>query len=71
MDHWMRKLNEAKAYTLEEWSQHLRVAIDGDKLNPKPRTYKKLVEKIRILIQAMEERSQEWRASVPPPPARN
>lgn len=71
MDHWTRKLNLAKAYTLEEWSQHLHVAIDGNDLNAKPRTYKKLVEKIRILIQAMEERSQEWRASVPPPPVRN
>lgn len=71
MDHWDRKLNLAKAFTLEEWSQHLRVSIDGNNWNAKPRTYKQLVDKIRILIQAMEERSQEWRASVPPPPVRN
>jgi CRISPR/Cas system-associated exonuclease Cas4 (RecB family) len=71
MDHWTRQLNLAKAYTLEEWSQTLRVAIDGNELNPRPRTYKKLVEKVRVIIQAMEERTQEWRASVPPPPVRN
>jgi hypothetical protein len=71
MDHWTRKLNLAKAYTLEEWSQTLRVAIDGNALNTKPRTYKKLAEKVRIIVRAMEERSQEWRSSVPPLPARN
>lgn len=71
MEHSTRKLNLAKAYTLEEWSQTLCVAIEGNALNEKPRTYKALVEKVRTIIQAMEERSQEWRASVPPPPVRN
>jgi hypothetical protein len=71
MDHWTKKLNLAKAYTLEEWSQTLRVVIEGNSLNAKPRTYKALVEKVGVIIQAMEERSQEWRASIQSPPVRN
>lgn len=71
MDHQMRALNLAKAATLSSWAETLRVAIDGNELNPKPRTYKKLVEKMRTIAQAMEELAHEWADSVPPSPYRN